>query len=234
MRPDSIAVISENFEKYYMRCTGISKNNSTRAKIATFMEFYRFYSLFMKKLDDQKKMNDRSRNKTQNEKNRISDSINKIKKKITDKKKEIDEILINLNNKNSILPALSKKNTNTGKLFKNLANNINLTYTSSLPNEVNNQSIFLKNTQNEVNNNNFIQRLGINEIQELYKKKSRQSMTQTEIDSLQIVNNILNKKAKKLSEINALKLKQSLGNINKTELNKLHKLELNNLLQKNQ
>ena len=92
----------------------------------------------------------------------------------------------------------------------------------------------MKNTQNEVNNNNFIQRLGINEIQELYKKKSRQSMTQTEIDSLQIVNNILNKKAKKLSEINALKLKQSLGNINKTELNKLHKLELNNLLQKNQ
>jgi hypothetical protein len=43
-------------------------------------------------------------------------------------------------------------------------------------------------------------------------------MTQNEIDLFKKVNNILNKKATNLSEINELKLRQSVGNISKNEL----------------
>ena len=38
---------------------------------------------------------------------------------------------------------------------------------------------------------------------------------------------ILNKKATNLSEINELKLRQSVGNISKNELNRLYELQIN-------
>ena len=119
--------LSENFKKFYENCINISEYNS-KLKPLIFMEFYKFYCIFMDELDKQQIISNRDREKSQTSKNKINENIKKIKKGITNKKKEVDKILLELSNKNKILPALLKKSTDTNKLIKNLANNKDLEY----------------------------------------------------------------------------------------------------------
>ena len=208
------------FNKYYEKCINISKN--TQDKLLIFLEFYKYYILVMNRFEQKILRMQHNTSKPSIESREI------IRKSITKRKKEVDKILSELDDRNMILLVLAKKNTNTNKLPKNLANNIQLEY---------NAESLQKEFENNKEKNNFVKNVGINKLGQLYEKKFKnmtQNMTQNmtpnmtpnEKELLQKVNNILNDKAKKLSNIQALKLKKSLVNLNNTEKNKLRKLEL--------
>lgn len=141
-------------------------------------------------------------------------------KKYNEKKKEIDAILDNYKNKNRILPGLKKRNLNANNLAKNLANKVDIE---------NNVEKTMTQAQQDFNNNKLLKKVGINKIQELYKPKNRSNSSNSNILLKKEVNTILNNKAKRLSEIKALELKQKLTNLSEEEKNKLASLSINSL-----
>jgi hypothetical protein len=158
--------IPDNFKIYYEKCKKISKFNS-KSKLLVFEEFYKFYTLFINRLDQQQRRSNHSKNKTQDTKNKLSKSINIIKKAITIKKKEVDEILFAnfLNNKNRSLP------------FKKLANNKALEYN-------------MEQLQQSSNNNSLFQP---SELNILRQKKLNNKITNNENKRLQELENSFNK-----------------------------------------
>ena len=148
----------------------ISEYNS-KLKPLIFMEFYKFYCIFMDELDKQQIISNRDREKSQTSKNKINENIKKIKKGITNKKKEVDKILLELSNKNKILPALLKKSTDTNKLIKNLANNKDLEY-------------YMKQLEQSSKNENFFQP---SELNILRQKKRNSQITNNENIRLQLL-----------------------------------------------
>ena len=199
----------------FIQCKKLSNNlnklKNINYKMLVFYDFYNFYIQIMKHFDS-KILSISNINK----KNEQISNINIKKKIITRKKNIVDKILDNLDNKNQILPSIVKnKNTNENKL-KNLANKYN----------VESESL-----QEEFDRENFFKNVDIIKLRELYEKKFRkETMTQTEQNLLKIVNEILNKNAKKLSNIQALKLKKNLVGLNNTETTKLQQLELKQLI----
>ena len=137
-------------------------------------------------------------------------------KKYNIKKKEIDTILDNYKNKNKILPSLKKKNLNANNLAKNLANKVDIEK---------NVEKTLTQVKQEFNNNKRLKDVGINKIQELYKPKNSSNNLPLKNE----VNRILNNKAKILSQIKALELKQNLINLSAEEKSKLANLRIVNL-----
>ena len=74
----------------------------------------------------------------------------------------------------------------------------------------------------EFNNNKRLKEVGINKIQELYKPKNSSNNLPLKNE----VNRILNNKAKILSQIKALELKQNLINLSAEEKSKLANLRI--------
>jgi glycine cleavage system pyridoxal-binding protein P len=81
--------------------------------------------------------------------------------------------------------------------------------------------------QNQFYENKYLSNLGIAKIKELYNNKIPKSNQNIQLKAQ--VNQILNKKAKKLSEKRALELKAKLVNLSAEEKNQLKKLKLNNI-----
>ena len=184
--------LSENFKKFYENCINISEYNS-KLKPLIFMEFYKFYCIFMDELDKQQIISNRDREKSQTSKNKINENIKKIKKGITNKKKEVDKILLELSNKNKILPALLKKSTDTNKLIKNLANNKDLEY-------------YMKQLEQSSKNENFFQP---SELNILRQKKRNSQITNNENIRLQLLEQSYNNSELKRLEQNS-RLEQNL------------------------
>lgn len=184
--------LSDNFKKSYENCINISKYNSN-FKPFIFMEFYKYYCLFMDELDKQKIFSNRDREKTQTSKNKTNENIKKIKKGITNKKKEVDKILLELSNQNKILPALLKKSTDTIKLIKNLANNKDLEYN-------------IEQLEQSSKNENFFQP---SELNILRQKKRNSQITNNENIRLQLLEQSYNNSELKRLEQNS-RLEQNL------------------------
>lgn len=82
-------------------------------------------------------------------------------------------------------------------------------------------------SQNQFYENKYLSNLGIAKIKELYNNKIPKSNQNIQLKAQ--VNQILNKKAKKLSEKRALELKAKLVNLSNEEKSQLQKLQLNNI-----
>jgi len=184
--------LSDNFKKSYDNCINISKYNS-KIKPIIFMDFYKFYCLLMDELNIQQIISNRDKEKSQASKNKIKQNIKKIKKGITNKKKEVDKILFELSNKNKILPALLKKNTDTIKLIKNLANNKDLEYN-------------IEQLEQSSKNENFFQP---SELNILRQKKRNSQITNDENIRLQLLEQSYNNSELKRLEQNS-RLEQNL------------------------
>jgi hypothetical protein len=148
-------------------------------------------------------------------------------KKYNERKKEIDTILDNYKYKNKILPDLKKSNSANKNKIKNLANKLQSEITLEneiLPGQKKNNSANknklqseitleneITNLQKESNNNNFLKKLGTTKIMQLYKYPNENRELKKK------VNNILNRRAKKLSTSKALELKQQIIPLSKKE-----------------
>lgn len=167
--------IPDNFKIYYEKCKKISKFNS-KSNLFVFEEFYKFYTLFINRLDQQQRRSNHSKNKTQDTKNKLSKSIKIIKKAITIKKKEVDEILFaNFLNGNLSLP------------FKKLANNKALDYNmEQLQQSSNNNSLFQPSELNILRQKKFNNQITNNEnkrLQELEKSFNKSELERLEQNS---------------------------------------------------
>ena len=182
------------FNEYYKKCKNISKNISknTQNKLLIFLEFYKYYILVMNRFAQEISRMQRNRSKP------IIESREKIREGITKKKKEVDKILSELDDRNKILLVLAKKNTNTNKLPKNLANNIQLEY----------------NAEQLSKNNVFSQTLELSELNALLLKKKVAELNKTENNRLILLKELYNKN--ELERLEQERLEQNLQKLQLT------------------
>ena len=178
------------FNEYYEKCINISKN--TQNKLLIFLEFYKYYILVMNRFEQKISRMQRNTSKLSIESREI------IREGITKRKKEVDKILSELDDRNEILLVLAKKNTNTNKLPKNLANNIQLEY----------------NAEQLSKNNVFSQTLELSELNALLLKKKVAELNKTENNRLILLKELYNKN--ELERLEQERLEQNLQKLQLT------------------
>ena len=195
---DNFKTLIENIKKYIIEIKEINSIKNTTQKVELFNNFYKYYWKFMTYLNNQiQQIKIKILRKSEPKNTDRIKQIKELQKYYTNEKIKIDNILLGLEDSNSILLNIKKNKNNPIPKWKNLANKIHIKY--------------------EYQDNEYITNLSNNDINNLSSQLEffYNSITQAENPSVEFFSQFYELYNKLMKELNRIKISKSKNVVDK-------------------